>query len=323
MPKREIVVVGASAGGVEALMELVSSLPPGFDGTIFIVLHTSPHQPSLLPEILKREGPLPVTQPSRRMKWKKGTIYVAPPDHHMIIENGWVKLNQEPRVNLHRPAIDTLFRSAAEHHGQAVIGVVLTGHLDDGAVGLNVIKSRGGLTIVQDPGDAIASSMPEAAIAASKVDFVVPLSEIAALLTELTDYPGNSTQQARKKFEVPLLRIPKTAKGLKKRAGNPTLFKCPECDGALWELSQEGVFQFACYEGHVISPESLLAAKASEVEHAIWVAVRSLDERAALFEHLSKNMKLGPTKRTSIRRARQLSRSAALLRQLLPRHNRK
>ncbi len=182
----DVIVVGASAGGVEALRGLVGSLPIDLPAAVFLVLHIPAQSPSLLPEILSRSGPLRALHPTNGEVIQHGLIYVAPPDHHLLLEDGFVRVVRGPRENRHRPAIDPLFRSAARAYGSRVVGVILTGSLDDGTAGLLAIKRRGGVAIVQDPDDALYSSMPRSALAHVDVDHVLVLSEIGPVLARLT-----------------------------------------------------------------------------------------------------------------------------------------
>jgi two-component system chemotaxis response regulator CheB len=185
MPKHDMIVIGASAGGVEALIKLVGSLPADLPAAIFLVLHIPAQSPSLLPDILNRAGPLHAVHPVDGQAIEYRHIYAAPPDYHLMVEKGIVRIVRGPKENRHRPAIDPLFRSAARTYGTRVVGVILTGSMDDGAAGLLAIKRRGGKAIVQDPQDALFASMPQSAIAHVEVDHVVPLFDMAPLLTKL------------------------------------------------------------------------------------------------------------------------------------------
>jgi two-component system chemotaxis response regulator CheB len=186
VPAQRIVVVGASAGGVEALIQLTKALPADFPAPIFVTIHIPPDSPSILPEILKRHGRLDARHAQDGMLYKAGTIYIAPPDHHMLIgSDRMVRLDRGPRENRHRPAIDPLFRSAAVAAGPAAIGAVLTGALDDGTAGLIAIKQCGGVAIVQDPADAAYRTMPQSAIENVDVDYVLPLRDIPGKLVDL------------------------------------------------------------------------------------------------------------------------------------------
>src|SRR5262245_50390541 len=190
MPAKQLVVIGTSSGGIEALRQLVAALPSQFPAAIAIAVHTSPQSPGILHEILSRSGPLPALSPSGVVRLKAGHIYVAPPDYHLLIEPGTAWITKGPKENRFRPAIDPLFRSAAQVYGPAAIGVILTGNLDDGSAGLWAIKQLGGVTVVQDPNDALFPSMPKSALAYTNVDYCVPLAEVASLLVHLTKAPS-------------------------------------------------------------------------------------------------------------------------------------
>ena len=187
MPGHDIIVVGASAGGVEALVKLVGQLPLRLPASLFLVLHIPPRSPSLLPGILSRPGPLAASHPEDGEEIRQGHIYIAPPDYHMLIELGYIKLSHGPKENLHRPAIDPLFRSAAYSYGPRVVGVILTGALDDGTAGLMAIKGRAGVAVVQDPADALYPGMPASALEHVQVDCCLPLAEIGAALVRLAN----------------------------------------------------------------------------------------------------------------------------------------
>jgi|SRR5882724_1676203 len=189
MPGHEIIVVGASAGGVEALMKLVHGLSRNLAASVFIVLHLPAQGSSVLPSILKHAGILNAQHPIDQQKIEMGNIYVAPPDHHLLIEQGLIRVVRGPKENRHRPAIDALFRSAAIAYGAQVVGVVLTGALDDGTAGLLAIKQRNGIAIVQDPNDAIYPDMPRSALKHVAVDYCVPIAEIGPLLVRLVNEP--------------------------------------------------------------------------------------------------------------------------------------
>src|SRR4051812_33241997 len=190
MQSHDIIVIGASAGGVETLKQLVAGLPAELPAAVFVVLHVTPNGPGYLPRILEKAGPLPVCSPKDGDGIANGRIYVAPPDHHMLVEPGRLRVVRGPKENRHRPAVDPLFRSAAWAYGPRVIGVVLSGTLDDGAAGLWAIKSCGGVAVVQDPEDALFGEMPASALACVDADHVAPLEEIPLLLAELVRSPA-------------------------------------------------------------------------------------------------------------------------------------
>src|SRR5215469_4343326 len=170
LAERNIIVVGCSVGGVEALQKLAAGFPQKFHASIFVVMHLAPQTTSVLPDILNRSGKLPASHPRDGEVFRTGHIYVAPPNHHLVIEDGRMRITRGPKENRHRPAVDPLFRSAARYYGRRVIGVVLTGALDDGTAGLLSIKRRGGVAIVQDPGEAMAADMPRSAVENVAVD---------------------------------------------------------------------------------------------------------------------------------------------------------
>lgn len=187
MDRHDIIVVGASAGGIDAFGKLISTLPEDFQAAIFLVMHIPAHYPSLLPEIFTRLGALPASHPIDGEPIRPGHIYIGLPDHHLQLEEGSIRITQGPKENRHRPAIDSLFRTAANSYGSRVVGVILTGALYDGTAGLKVVKQHGGIAIVQDPAEAMFKSMPISAIEHVDVDYVVPLLEMGSLLIHLTD----------------------------------------------------------------------------------------------------------------------------------------
>ncbi len=194
MPEHDIIVIGASAGGVETLMQLVHVLPANLPASVFIVLHIPAHSPSMLPQILGRAGVLTTSQPVDYQKIEARHIYVAPPDHHLLIEQGYMRVVRGPRENRHRPAIDPLFRSAAVAYGSQVIGVVLTGSLDDGTAGLLAIKQRGGIAVVQNPEEAMYPDMPKSALAHVTVDYCSSIADMGPLLGRLARVPAVQEQ---------------------------------------------------------------------------------------------------------------------------------
>lgn len=291
MAERNIVVIGCSVGGVEALQTIAAGLPENFHAAVFIVLHVSPQSHSVLPEILNRAGPLPAKHPIQREQVRRGHIYIAPPDHHMIIEDSHILLSRGPKENRHRPSVDPLFRSAARAYGRQVIGIVLTGSLDDGTVGLQSVKKAGGVAIVQEPDDAFCADMPRSAMDHVKVDYVVPVTQIAALLAELVPQPvatGNGAgknAQARKEIryaEADMAAIEDDA-----RPGTPSQFACPDCGGVLWEMEDEGMLRFRCRVGHAYTAQSLDAQQSEAVEGALWAAIRALEESASLARQMA------------------------------------
>lgn len=293
MATHDIIVIGASAGGVEAISAVVADLPRDLRAAVLVVLHLSRGR-SVLPEILTRAGSLPAVHPEDGDPVEYGRIYVARPDHHMTIENRRIRIVHGPTENGSRPAVDPLFRSAAREYGSRVVGVVLTGALDDGTAGLAAVKEAGGIAIVQDPEDAFASSMPRSALAFVQVDHVLPLRDISAQLAALTRESAEGPRGDGPHITAmePDLGEPGLALQESDRPGKVSIFTCPECHGTLWETDERGIVRFRCRVGHVYSPESMLAAQTDSVDRALWIALRSLEERAALTHRLADRARL-------------------------------
>ena len=289
MADHDIVVVGASAGGVEALVQLTRSLPNDLPAAVFVVLHVPSTGTSALPDILSRQGKLPAAHVKDRDPIEAGRIYVAPPDHHLLLRTGHVHLARGPRENGHRPAVDPLFRSAAREYASRVIGVVLSGALDDGTAGLAAIKQRGGLAVVQEPTDALYPGMPGSALANVPVDHVSPAASMGALLARLTRQPaaevlGPAPVDMTVEVEVEGFSL-EAIEG--EHPGRPSGFSCPDCNGVLWAIQDGQLERFRCRVGHAWSPESLLIHQSEGLEAALWIALRTLEERAALSKRLA------------------------------------
>jgi two-component system chemotaxis response regulator CheB len=290
MARRDIVVIGGSAGAIESVSEIVRALPAEFPAAIFTVVHFPGSVTSALPKILSRAGHLVAEHPVNEAPILPGRIYVAPPDCHLFLEEGNIRLSRGPKENGHRPAIDPLFRSAARHYGSRVIGILLSGNLSDGTAGMLSIKQRGGVALVQDPETALYSGMPRSAIERVPVDHVVPVRAMAGLLTQLTAQPAPSTKEAAMEpshvnheggFDEVALEDRKTQIGL------PSTMSCPECHGVLWEHRDGDVLAFRCRVGHAFTEEALLSIQAEQLEAALWTALRALEEHAALSRRLA------------------------------------
>ena len=289
--KGRIVVIGASLSGIDALCELVSRLPSGFPAPIFVTQHVAPHSPGMLPHLLSKAGPLPAVHPRTGTRFEPGTIYVAPPDRHMLVRKGYVCLSHGPHENLARPAIDPLFRSAAVNYGPAVVGVVLTGQLNDGTSGLLAIKDRGGFTIVQEPREATARSMPLSAIRHMEVDKVCTLEQMAPLLVELAnDAPPETEPPLESLMEIEN----RIAEGVFKvedwwsleQMSIPSGLNCPNCRSALYELKDHRVLRYRCRSGHAFSAQSLLSGQADAREAQLSLLFGALIEEATLAKRL-------------------------------------
>lgn len=290
----DIFVAGASAGGVEALTHLVRALPADFAGTLFIVLHVPAESPSLLTQILGRAGALPTSHPKDGERIARGHIYVAPPDNHLLLERGYMRVVRGPKENRHRPAIDPLFRSAARSYGTRTVGIVLSGMLDDGTAGLLAIKRRGGLAIVQRPSEALYPSMPQSALNHVQVDYCLSLAEIGPLLVSLAREPGEEREaglsaEALEK-EVWSAEMETDASNEQEHVGQPSVFSCPECGGVLWEIKDGNFLRFRCRVGHALSAESVLAEQMEAIDKALWNAFKTLEEQVSLTRRLAQRM---------------------------------
>jgi two-component system chemotaxis response regulator CheB len=267
-----IFVIGASLSGIDALCELASKLPAGFPAPIFIAQHVASHSPGMLPYLLAKAGPLPAVHPKNASMFKPGTIYVAPPDRHMLLHKGYIRLSHGPHENLARPAIDPLFRSAAVNYGPAVVGVVLTGQLKDGTSGLLAIKDRGGFTIAQDPGEATARSMPLSAIRHMKVDKVCTLDDMARLFVILAnDAPPPEPEDSSLQLMEIENRIADGNFNVQdwlalEQMSIPSGLNCPNCRSALYEIRDQRVLRYRCRSGHAFSAQSLLSGQADARE---------------------------------------------------------
>ena len=275
-------VVGASAGGVEALVAFVANLPVTTRHAVCVVLHVSPAGTSAMPHILGRAARLPVHSPLDGDPLLAGHIYVAPPDHHLEIEPGRIRVTQSPRENGHRPAIDPTMRSAAEAYDSEVVGFVLSGSGDDGTAGLMAIKLSGGAVAVQDPDEALYESMPRSAMAQVDVDAVLPLREMSHWLTHHHTEPP--TPGGTRDMQDP--QRPQVGEAPRDDAAG-TRYTCPDCGGVLFMQDEDGLTRFRCSVGHAYSIESLSNAQASQLEGALWTAVRALEDRAQLLRHIA------------------------------------
>lgn len=327
MPGHDIIVIGASAGGVEALTQLAHDLPSDLPAAVFVVVHIPAYGRSVLPDILNRAGKLPAVHPQDGEPVQHGQIYVAPPDYHLLIKHGYIRLARGPRENSHRPAIDPLFRTAAQAYKQRVVGVVLSGTLDDGTAGLLSVKTQGGMAVVQDPEDALFSGMPSSAIANVDVNYVLPLSDIAPVLVNLAREPvqaaGVSPMSSETQIESDMAELDPVALHKDERPGTPSGFACPECGGALWELHEGELMRFRCRVGHALSVNSLLAEQFQATETALWTALRALEESGALAHRLA--LRSGRRNQISVaerfqKRAQDAEQQAALIRRLILEH---
>jgi two-component system chemotaxis response regulator CheB len=290
---RKVITIGTSAGGVDALATIVQTLPGDLDAAVLVVMHVGQHF-STLPALLSRHGRLPVRHATHGDVLRSGVVLVAPPDHHLLVTRvgavPTVHLSRGPKENHSRPAIDPLFRSAAEHLREQVIGVVLTGYLDDGSAGLHAIKQCGGMAIVQDPNEAYAADMPRNALRAAQVDLTLALGKIGPKLAELV---ATAAPAQRAPSQVPgwltmennYFHQASDMHELQKHAA-PSNFTCPDCGGALFQLKDQPYPRYRCHTGHAYSMAALLKQQNEAIESALWMAVRALQEKERLAEQL-------------------------------------
>jgi two-component system chemotaxis response regulator CheB len=304
---KDIIVIGASAGGVEALQNLVAGLPRGLSASVFVVMHVGPRSRSLLPELLSAAGPLPAVHPADGAAIEHARIYIAPPDRHLVIQPGHVHLSFGPKEQHHRPSINVSFRSAAEAYGSRVTGVVLTGQLDDGTAGLWDIKRRGGVAVVQHPEEAAFPSMPLSALREIEADYTVRLSEMPPLLTRLASdgLAATAGSSVMEKHEVDLKLTDVT---------------CPECRGTIWEVPRGNGREYRCRVGHSYSPRTMLVEHFAAQERILWSAIVALEEGAVLAKRLEDQME-PDTRERLLAEANQRRSQARALRRLLEEWN--
>jgi two-component system chemotaxis response regulator CheB len=291
---RGVVAVGASAGGVEALTRFAAGLPADLPYAILVVLHMPASTPSVLPRIIDRSGPLPAVSAADGSELEPGRIYVAVPGRHLLMNDHRVTLSEGPTENGYRPAINALFRSVALNAGPRSIGMLLSGVLDDGVLGTAAIRARGGTTVAQRPDDALFPAMPRNAIEAGVVDHQVAAAEGGALLAKLAEREievCDMESDAGMELENRIAMGPKFSTAFNSEAlGPPSGYTCPDCSGSLQTLSDNG---FRCHVGHAWTADALLNARDDEVEGALWVALRSLQEKAKLSRRMAKNVGRG------------------------------
>lgn len=281
----DVVVVGASAGGVSALQTLIGGLKPDVEVAILVVLHVSPTGSSVLADILRRRSDLRVLAARDEIALERGTVLVAPPDHHLVLEGAVARTVRTAKVNGHRPAIDPTFETASRAFGPRVLGVLLSGMLDDGVAGLGAIAGAGGITAVQDPDEAPYPAMPRTAIQAGVVDYVLPVAALVDLVSRSADGPGPLAP-------VSEVAVAEGAFGTRPRdQGHLTSITCPNCGGSLWRRHVGGVEHYECRVGHRYAPESLFTLQGESLDDALWAAHRALLERGDLAQRMAARMR--------------------------------
>ena len=290
MTRCNVVVIGASAGGVSSLMRLVSLLPADMDAAVAVAVHVPETSTSALPAILTRQGSLEATHAIDGEALRHGRIYVAPPGYHLLVKRRRVRIVSGPHENGHRPSVDPLFRTAARAHGANAIGVILSGSLDDGTAGLLAIKQAGGIALVQEPSEALFDGMPVSAIENVPVDFVGPVDALASELRQrvasLASVTGDTNMDDEHREDLDVVEMDRGTPDPDHWNATPSEFACPSCHGALFERRDETLVRYRCRTGHAFSPDALAAAQYEGIDEALWIALRSLEESSALHRRL-------------------------------------
>lgn len=286
---RDVVVIGGSAGAGKALQVVLEGLPPGFSATVFVTRHLPPQAGLPRNYVGLTCGPLTCVEAEDGIPFRRGHVYFAPPEHHLLVGREEILLRRGPRENGSRPAVDPMFRSAAANHAGRVVGIVLSGYLDDGTSGLRAVKRCGGLAVVQHPDDADYPDMPGNAIEHTDVDYILPASRIGPLLCELVRQPAPQMQPVPPdiRLEAGMSANAVTTIDNEFRLGQPSEFSCPDCGGVLWRYDGNNGTRFRCHVGHAYSEHSLADAQSSEVDRALWAAFRALREKTRMLHQLA------------------------------------
>jgi len=291
MSNRDIIVIGGSAGATAPLKQILARLPKDLPAAVFVVLHIPAQGIGILSTVASAAGPLPVLQAESGMVIQNGHVYLAAPDHHLLLFESHMMLGRGPRENMVRPAIDPLFRSAALQYGPRVIGVVLSGLLADGAAGLNAIKRCGGITLVQDPADAVADEMPTRALETTTVDLCVTSAKIGDVLSDLVREPAGTALPVPPeiRLEVEIAAGERIGSDRLKAIADPAPFTCPGCGGVLSEVKGSPPLRFRCQVGHAYTADALAKEQEGRVDEALRVALRIIEERAELVHRMAED----------------------------------
>jgi two-component system, chemotaxis family, protein-glutamate methylesterase/glutaminase len=286
---RDLVVIGGSAGGLDALCPLIAGLPGNLPAAVLVVLHMPAQADSALATIINRCGPLPAVPASSGEPLRPGRIHVAVPDRHLLVHDQTILLSRAPKQNRARPAIDALFRSAARWRGRRTVGVVLSGSLDDGAAGLAAIDSAGGACVVQHPADALVASMPTAALTVVPTAGVFPVAELGTAVAALTSERLGTLPPLVDETLIRETDMAETDQATPDgpRLGEPAAVSCPDCTGGMNRVESAGAVYYRCHVGHVWSPMTLLEAQREVVERSLWTAVSILEEQATIHQTLA------------------------------------
>ncbi|MCB2379576.1 chemotaxis protein CheB [Hymenobacter sp. BT635] len=285
-----VIVIGASAGGMPALCQLVAQLPADLPAAVLVVQHFAPDSSGQhLIERLARHTDLRCKLPANNEPLAPNTLYLASPDRHLLVKEGQVLVTKGPHENHYRPAADALFRSAAAYYGPNVIGVVLTGMLHDGTAGLELVKRAGGQTVVQDPAEAEFPSMPESALSNVPIDYVVPLREMGFLLNRLARMPVGSVSNIPEDIKMEAAIAERIVGSIEEvsQLGRTVPMTCPDCGGSLWEMKHGKLLRYRCHTGHAFSADALLQRSQHGLEESLWVALRMMEERKNLLTNMA------------------------------------
>ena len=291
MRNHNIIVVGASAGGVDALRKLFSQFPQDLQASFFVVLHVPAESPGLLANIIAQVSPLKVKAATDGEPIQLGHVYVAPADFHLLVKPGYMHLHRGPKENRHRPAIDPLFRSAAVAYRAQTVGVILTGYQDDGTSGLLAIKRCGGIAVVQDPDDADYPEMPQSAITEVEVDYQLPLHKMGSIIQQIVEQPAALIEKVPQDIVMEARIAEQTMSNIsgEERLGHLVPMSCPECSGPLWQIDSDKVRRYRCHVGHGFTAKALMADQDEVLENTLWSAMRTMEERANMAFAIAKN----------------------------------
>jgi two-component system chemotaxis response regulator CheB len=300
-----IIVIGTSSGGLDALEQLIAQLPRKLQAAVFIVQHmAADSNADVLVHSLNKAGSIKCTAARHGQLFKVSHVYVAPADQHLLVGSRKIMVTKGARENRSRPGIDPLFRSAAVAHGNRVIGIVLTGQLDDGTAGLIAIKRCGGTCVVQDPSDAAYSDMPQSALRHARIDHCVPIAEMGALLASLVQKRRSKRIRVPRDIAIEAKIAERVLSDLPsvEALGKQVPFNCPGCGGVLWEISDGTALRYRCHTGHSFTASVLLAEQTAKIEETLWVALRMFEERRNLLSTIAKT-KTGGHARSAAERA--------------------
>jgi two-component system chemotaxis response regulator CheB len=316
----QLIAVGASAGGVNALTRMADRLPADLAAPVLVVLHVPADAPTRLPEILARRTALDVAHASDGERIRAGTIRIAPPDHHLVVRDGQIHLGRTPRENRHRPSIDVLFSTAAEWYGDGLAAVVLSGGPGDGPAGLRFVQDMGGKVLVQDPDDAMVAALPASAIELITPDLVGSPEQLGSWLVELANERRTSIALRKEKVRDQMRDQVRNDPTMEAEGWRPSAFACPDCTGVLWERDDGRLVRFRCRIGHSFGPDALVDGKGDELESALWSAINTMEERGELATRLAGRAQERGYGDSSLRFARtadDMRRHAAQIRELV------